>query len=132
MTITILSYDRNGNFTYAGQHQDILVYKKSLNKIMLYPTEGIWIGLGKLNEESEKSIIDKSFSIEKDDIIVLYTDGVTECEKEERMLGVDGLSEIILNNSHLNVNEVQNKILETISEFESKDDTTFLILKKLS
>lgn len=130
MTITILCHEGNGLFTFTGQHQDLLIYRKNTGQIEYIPTEGIWIGLGKLNEESANSIQNKSFQMEIGDILLLYTDGITECEKDGKMLGIEGISNIIAkynNNSSLTIKD---KILEELETYTKKDDTTFLIIKK--
>ncbi len=132
MTITIFSHDKNGNFIYAGQHQDLLIFRGENSSIESIPTEGLWIGLGKLNESNKNLIQDKSFQMKKGDTLLLYTDGVTESEeKEGKMLGVEGLTEILKNSASYSTTEIKDQILEKLENYTTKDDTTFLIIKKL-
>ncbi len=131
MTITLLSYEGKGKFTFAGQHQDIILYRKKTGSIERIPTEGIWIGLGKLNQSSISSIQDKTFSMENGDILFLYTDGLTESEtKEGIMMGMEGVSEILLQNPNDSSASIKDKILEKLKTYTTKDDISFLILKR--
>ncbi len=133
MTITIFCHDKNGNFVHAGQHQDLLIFRSENSTIESIPTEGLWIGLGKLNESNKNLIQDKTFQMNKGDTLLLYTDGVTESEEksEGNMLGVEGLSEILKNSKENSTTEIKDQILEKLESYTTKDDTTFLIIKKL-
>jgi sigma-B regulation protein RsbU (phosphoserine phosphatase) len=131
MTITILSYEGDGIFTYAGQHQDMVLYRKNSSSIELIPTEGIWIGLGKMNQTSITSIQYKTFKMYSGDTLFLYTDGLTESETSDgKMFGIEGVSEILMNTERENSSNTKDKILKKLEVYTSKDDTTFLILKK--
>ena len=68
------------------------------------------------------------------DILVLYTDGVTEAENplgEE--FGVERLSNLIRRGHTLSANELMNHILESVTEFSRdvgfEDDATILVVK---
>jgi serine phosphatase RsbU (regulator of sigma subunit) len=68
------------------------------------------------------------------DILVLYTDGVTEAENavgEE--FGVERLSNLIRRGHSLSANELMNHILESVTEFSRdvgfEDDATILVVK---
>jgi predicted ATPase/serine phosphatase RsbU (regulator of sigma subunit) len=131
MTITVLSYEGDGIFTYAGQHQDMILYRKKSSSIELIPTEGIWIGLGKMNQTSITSIQDKRFQMNSGDTLFLYTDGLTESETSDgKMFGTEGVSEILINNESENSSNIKDNILKKLEAYTTKDDTTFLILKK--
>jgi hypothetical protein len=132
MTITIFSHDKNGNFVYAGQHQDLLIFRSENSTIESIPTEGLWIGLGKLTESNNNLIQDKTFQMKKGDTLLLYTDGVTESEESEgKMLGSEGLAEILIHSKENSTTEIKDQILEKLESYTTKDDTTFLIIKKL-
>ncbi|MCB1143029.1 MAG: AAA family ATPase [Leptospiraceae bacterium] len=133
MTITILSFDKSGTFTYAGQHQDILVYRRKTGKVEVFPTEGVWIGLGSMVEDKNEVIQDNSFTLNEGDGILLYTDGVIEgFDSEGNMLGVDGLADIYENNGTYSLNHIRDAILEQIRKYENRDDISFLLIKKNS
>ncbi|MCE9499955.1 MAG: serine/threonine-protein phosphatase [Leptospira sp.] len=131
MTITILSYDEKGEFTFAGQHQDLLIYRSQSGKIERIETEGIWIGLGNLAEDKDKLIQNKIFRMEQNDILLLYTDGITEgIDENGKEFGVEGLAEILRENGTKTPAEIRNSINSTMKKFKTTDDISFLIMKK--
>jgi sigma-B regulation protein RsbU (phosphoserine phosphatase) len=73
--------------------------------------------------------------LKKNDVIVFYTDGVTESSRNDTYFGVDRLSEIVRDNISLNAEEIMDKILKNIDSFADNrlegDDTTIIVLKYL-
>ncbi len=78
----------------------------------------------------------KSLTLKPGDLIVFYTDGVTEAinEKEEEF-GEDRLQKIILDNKSIPTASLMNKLLEAIETFTGEatqfDDITMLIAKRI-
>ena len=73
-------------------------------------------------------------ALEKDDILVLYTDGVTEAfNEQEELFGEERLLDVIKANSHLGAQGLLDKIVEEVMTFageaEQSDDVTLVILK---
>jgi sigma-B regulation protein RsbU (phosphoserine phosphatase) len=73
--------------------------------------------------------------LEKGDIVVLYTDGITESRSKDggSFYGLENLKELILNNRHLNVSDLKMLILKELEEFSGNqaqhDDLTLVIIK---
>ncbi|MFQ5602081.1 MAG: GAF domain-containing SpoIIE family protein phosphatase [bacterium] len=68
------------------------------------------------------------------EIIVVYSDGVTEAENElEELLGEERLKNIILDNRHLSAQELVEIIYQKVKEFsgaaKQDDDITIVVLK---
>ena len=89
---------------------------------------GMPLGLAE-GEYAESSIV-----FEKDDTLVLYTDGVTEAMNTQRaMYGEDRLQEIVKNNRYRSTEALLSIIREDVQRFEGKagqhDDTTLVILR---
>jgi sigma-B regulation protein RsbU (phosphoserine phosphatase) len=76
----------------------------------------------------------RTLSIDSGDVIVMYTDGVTESinEKEE-LFGEDRLKAIIRENARLSSQEILDRILSGVLEFSGDmpqfDDITLLVVK---
>jgi sigma-B regulation protein RsbU (phosphoserine phosphatase) len=73
-------------------------------------------------------------SLSAGDILVLYTDGVTEAENpQEEEFGMDRLSNLIRRGSMLSADALMNDILENVTAFSQgvgfKDDVTILVVK---
>ncbi len=89
------------------------------------------IAIGALENVEYKS---RSINIEKDDVVVMYTDGVTEAiNSQQDMFGEKRLIELIEKNAHLSSQGILEKILSYVKEFAGDmpqaDDITLLIIK---
>ncbi len=132
MTITFLNFDETGQFTFSGQHQDLLVYRQSTKTVERIQTEGIWIGLGNLAEDKDDLIVNKNFTLKSGDALMVYTDGITEGTDEDvRELGIEGLAEILQKNGSKSPDELRKIVLSKVSEIHTSDDISFLIMKKV-
>ncbi|RKY85378.1 hypothetical protein DRQ09_07370, partial [candidate division KSB1 bacterium] len=74
-------------------------------------------------------------AIQKNDIIFMYTDGITECvNKKKEAFGEERLIDFLRKNNHLAPEKIKNKLLDEIKKYTSrktfKDDITFVIIKK--
>jgi len=72
--------------------------------------------------------------LEEGDILVLYTDGVTEAfNEQEELFGEERLLDVVKANSHLNAQGLLDKIVGAVMTFagkaEQSDDVTLVILK---
>ncbi|MBS1517593.1 MAG: PP2C family protein-serine/threonine phosphatase [Bacteroidetes bacterium] len=75
--------------------------------------------------------------LDKDDIIVLYTDGVTEAmNKKEEEFGEANLKKVITSNREKNpdviLESIKNSIVDFTREMPQYDDITMIVLKKIS
>ena len=75
-----------------------------------------------------------TISLESGDLLVAYTDGITEAFNEEGVeFGETRLRELLQANSHLSVAAVGKRILETLRHWcatsPQHDDLTFIIMK---
>jgi sigma-B regulation protein RsbU (phosphoserine phosphatase) len=119
----ILSYANAG-------HNPPLIYRPSLKTdIWLNPT-GAAVGL-----MEHFNVRPESFQLLPGDILVLYTDGITEAfdPKSDEQFGSERLSEIIRQNEALSAEELTNKIRQVLNEFTEgnllEDDVTLVVSK---
>ena len=78
----------------------------------------------------------KSQKINKDDILVLYTDGLTEASNvKQEMFGLDNLIKVVAEHTTKNPSNILHNINLSLEDFikekEKNDDTTILITKFL-
>jgi len=133
MTMSILKYDNNGKFLYAGAHLDIAVYRSKTQKCELFKTDGIYLSI-----IPDISHITKDFELklEKGDIMVLYTDGIIESKKfgeREKLWGVDNLCKTIETNADKEISEIKDIIIKEAMDWcngFTDDDMTMIIIKK--
>jgi serine phosphatase RsbU (regulator of sigma subunit) len=126
MTIMALRLER-GKVTYAGLHQDVLVYRAKAHNVERIPTRGIWIGLV---DDISDLLEDDHFEMADGDVLLLYTDGVTEfaAAANDNMLGTDGLASMLgtLATSNSQPSEVVTGVLERVCVTALDDDVTVL------
>lgn len=118
--------------TFAGKHQDIIIYRTALNKTEILQSTGTWLGIA---DHIGKYMTDRSVRIEDDDVILLFTDGITEATSAEgQMYGQDRLEQALNRYADLPVEKLLDKILGDVKEFQEEqlDDMTLVVIKKSS
>lgn len=130
MTLNALAIYPDGRIVHAGLHQDILIFRRKKNRVEEVETHGIWIGLdaahGVLNE-------DREFEVDVGDVILLYTDGVTEAiDKEGLMFGSENLKAVLQLSGQRTTMEIKEEILKAIRKHKKDDDVSMLVLKRIS
>jgi len=112
-----------------GGHNPPILYRP--NGAIEYLTEG-GIALGMFPNSTYE---ERSIPLNKGEVIVFYTDGITEAMNEKREeFGVKRLEEIIRNNPSLPARDLQTKIIDRINEFaggKRSDDLTMMVIKVL-
>lgn len=114
-------------------HTPLLYYNSEEKCCKAIRQNGMAIGLNN-SDLFEKSIEEIEFSANSNDVIVLYSDGLTETmnsNKEE--FGAERFKQIISDNSHKSAEEIKKSILTEIETFrgfaEVHDDITLIIMK---
>jgi serine phosphatase RsbU (regulator of sigma subunit) len=128
MTISALRRDRDGTFRVAGAHQDLYVFRAVRDAVEVIPTEGVWLGLrGSISELLPMW----SFCLEPGDVLVLYTDGITEATKEGRLFDTEGLRAVLANAHEKAAAEVLSDVFAAVADHDVKDDATVLVVRQL-
>ncbi|MGQ9844471.1 MAG: SpoIIE family protein phosphatase [Spirochaetota bacterium] len=131
-TLFFMIYDRSTHelaFSNAG-HGPLFCYRSALNACTLTKLDGVPIGIMEDVDYKQAKV-----PLNVGDIVVLYTDGVTEMRnsnKEE--YGQKRLKDLIIANKHLNAKEMADLIVQDVDNFRGEvpphDDMTLLILKR--
>ena len=134
MTFVTLLYgiydSRTKEFTYVnGGHNPPVIVKPNLVTELLESTGGVALGVMQDFEYQENTV-----TLEPGSMIVFYTDGVLEAEKENRELfGMDRFCGIFQGATFGNAEEVTNEVFKTVEEFAGEnpqsDDITCLVLR---
>jgi phosphoserine phosphatase RsbU/P len=76
-TLSLIRYREDGRLTFAGAHEDLLVFRAATGQVEAVPTPGTWVGatrgIDEVTQDSELRLADG-------DVLLLYTDGVIEAE----------------------------------------------------
>jgi len=120
------------NLCYASAgHQPLLVYRASKDEFEEIDAEGIALGIIK-DMPFEKV----DFVMDKDDIALLYTDGLNEAMNSEReQFGYDNMRAVIRENSRKPsgdiINALTSAVLRHADGTDQHDDTTIVVVKKI-
>lgn len=119
-------------FTQAG-HDPILHFKANDQSVNELSTGGMALGM---IEDISKVVKTDEVSMEVDDVVVLYTDGIPEAWKNEtENYGMDRFKESVASNSKLaTAQEIHDGIIKDVREFMGNfpqaDDITLIVVKK--
>lgn len=127
----ILDSDKNTfEFINAGHNPPFMLKK---DKIIQLSEGGFMIGILNTGINYEVGKV----SLEKNDVIVFYTDGVTEAnDKDGSEFGEDRVCEILKSYKSSSAGEIIDELKNAITEFTKDtaqyDDITMIVLKKVS
>jgi phosphoserine phosphatase RsbU/P len=131
MTITIARLEPD-KLTFAGKHQDLLVYRRRRAVTELVPTLGTWLGVV---DDIGDYLVDTSVAIEEGDVVLLFTDGVTEAANTAGvMFGEEHLCEALSKHAHLDPAAIVAGILADVRRHMARqnDDITLVALKRVT
>jgi sigma-B regulation protein RsbU (phosphoserine phosphatase) len=116
------------SYTNAG-HGPLVLYRASKDEFEYMDTDGMPVGI-MADIEYGKGYT----TLERGDIAVLYTDGITEAMNEaHEEFGMDRFFDVIRSNKREPAREIANRILEEVNRFvgtaPQHDDETLLIFK---
>jgi PAS domain S-box-containing protein len=81
VTFTLLRYKADGEIVFAGAHEDILVRRRSTGRVECIRPPGTWLGA---RADVRRVTVDSLLHLADGDVMVLYTDGVTEARNARR------------------------------------------------
>jgi len=131
MTMMAIRFDKT-EMTVAGKHQDIVVYRSAFNRTEHIETSGTWLGV---TDDIDKYIEDTAVRIDKDDLVLLFTDGITETMNDKgEMFGQDRLENALHQFADLPVIKILEKIMSEVNAFQKEqlDDMTLVVIRKSS
>lgn len=117
-------------YTSAG-HNTPLLWRKADNAVEWLDAEGLILGI-----KPEVKFEQNMTTLQPGDLLILYTDGVTEAESDDNLFfGEDQLSKLVQECTELPPDEIINAILQQIRIFTGrhhfKDDISLVVLKIL-
>ncbi|MEC4986266.1 MAG: ATP-binding protein, partial [Oscillatoria sp. PMC 1076.18] len=127
MTLAILDYYAYGQFCLSGQHEEIIIVRTD-SSVEIIETIDLGFPLG-LEENIVGFIAEKKFQLNVGDLVVLYTDGITEAENLQGVrYGGERLGEIVSHNCRLSAAEIKDAVIKDVKKYIGKqtiyDDLT--------
>jgi sigma-B regulation protein RsbU (phosphoserine phosphatase) len=126
-----LSTDKKGLFLYAnaGHNPPIFIRQDTKELAYLEPTGPL------LGPAPKAKYATENINFNPGDVLVIYTDGITEAMNRDGDLYEENrLEEVILNTAHLSPKEIAYSILDDVIRFSAdgiySDDKTLVIIKR--
>lgn len=129
VTMTLLRYRRDGVIFFAGAHEEIVVYRAATGRCELVPTPGPWLGA---ISDIDHVTVDSRLELEDGDVVLLYTDGITEArDASGAMFGLEPLTQMLEALHDEPVEHIRDEILRAVLGWapEPEDDLTLLVLR---
>jgi sigma-B regulation protein RsbU (phosphoserine phosphatase) len=131
-SLALLDYQQ-GMLKLTGQHEEMIVVRCN-GCVERFDTIDLGFQLG-LDAEIAEFFVETSVQLYSGDVVVLYTDGITEAENMDKLLyGLDRLIEVIEINWQRSAAEIRDAVIKDvrshIGEQKVFDDITLLVLKQ--
>jgi serine phosphatase RsbU (regulator of sigma subunit)/anti-sigma regulatory factor (Ser/Thr protein kinase) len=133
--ITLDSAKRTISYASAG-HNPMILYRKDSDSCYFLNTRGMPLGITLPDSVSfEESLEYDRLKLKKDDMLVIYTDGITEAmNKAGEQYGNDRLIQFIKSHAELTPEEFTKKLDANLSKFTGGapqgDDITLVVIKE--
>ncbi len=132
LSLILMDYHENV-LRLSGQHESVIVSRAN-GDVEIIDTESLGFPIG-LTDEISEFIFEVNINLELDDVVVLYTDGITEAENANKQFyGLPRLIEVIKQNYQNPVDQIRELIIADVREFigSSKvyDDITLVVMKR--
>jgi sigma-B regulation protein RsbU (phosphoserine phosphatase) len=131
-SLALLDYQQ-GMLKLTGQHEEMIVVRCN-GCVERFDTIDLGFQIG-LDAEIAEFFVETSVQLYSGDVVVLYTDGITEAENMDKLLyGLDRLIEVIEINWQRSAAEIRDAVIKDvrshIGEQKVFDDITLLVLKQ--
>ncbi len=129
MTMILIKLEEEHLYV-AGKHMDLMIYRAKSEKVEVIPTNGSWLGIV---DDLGSVLEDHRIPIAIGDIILLYTDGITEARNQnEDLFGEERLIALFEANAQQPLQQLRAEIFAAVTDFEEtqSDDRTVMFLKK--
>ena len=130
--VYVLIDTKTGQATYVNAgHNPPLYYHAGEDRLERLSRTGMVLGI-----EPETGFTQRSLDLQPGDLILLYTDGLTDAiNAQEQEFGMDLLEVIVWENRHLSAEEIINRLEEALIKHSGDitpfDDVTLLLVKRL-
>lgn len=131
MTFSALKYLGEGRFQYSGAHLSMIVFRQKTESCELIRTKGVYLNfIADISRGTKNDEIDLQYG----DILVLYTDGLTEAQnKDGKMLDIGGLQKIVEQHANQEPAEMKDMLMADVIQWcnnKRDDDMSVVIIKR--
>jgi sigma-B regulation protein RsbU (phosphoserine phosphatase) len=132
LTLALLDY-QEGTLRLSGQHEEMIVVRSG-GQVERIDTIDLGFPIG-LEADITDFVAHTQVQLNPGDVVVLYTDGITEAENQSGVrYGVERFCELLGNNGHRSAEEIRQAVVEDVRQHigtqKVYDDITLLVLKQ--
>ena len=132
MTLALLSY-KDGTLILSGQHEEMIIVRAN-GELEQIDTVDLGFPIG-LEEDIADFVSQTSVSLKPGEVVVLYTDGITEAENvASKLYGLERLCEMVKHNWQQTAHHIRQAVIDDVRQFIGEqqvyDDITLLVLKQ--
>lgn len=130
-TLSILRYRNDGTVRFAGAHEELIVYRAATETVETFETPGTWVGAKK---DVSSATTESMLALGPGDVLVLYTDGVTEAMRDGVQFGFDRLLETVRCAAKGSASSVRDAVTSAVSAWTAApaDDVSVVVLRQLA
>jgi sigma-B regulation protein RsbU (phosphoserine phosphatase) len=128
VTFSLLRYTRDGSIVHSGAHEDLLILRRS-GVVESQVTPGTWVGgrpdIGPAN-------LNTTFKLEDGDVLVLFTDGITEARNAQgEMFDMARLRAALAEAAGGTPERIRDHVLATVRRWTHRqfDDITLVVAR---
>ena len=129
MTMSLLRYHIDGRLVAAGAHMDMLRVRRRDGACELLETPGTWLALV---DDIAPFTADATHRLEPGDLLVLYTDGLTEAANPAgEQLGMARLTALVTEARHEPAAAICARLFDMVRDWapRQEDDITVLVMR---
>jgi sigma-B regulation protein RsbU (phosphoserine phosphatase) len=131
VTFSLMRFTHDGKIVFAGAHEDIVVLRAS-GEVERITTPGTWLGA---IADIERFTFNTEAKLEPGDVMLLYTDGITEAtDVHGELFGLDRVCEVLEKHpKDAKVEEIRDDLLDKVARWThvQQDDVTMLVIRYL-
>jgi serine phosphatase RsbU (regulator of sigma subunit) len=132
LSLCLVDY-RDGVLSLSGQHEEIVVVRSG-GAVERVDTIDLGFPIG-LEETIEDFVFQAQINLNQGDVVILYTDGITEAENNVKMhYGLDNLCAIVQQNWQKSAQDIRQAVIENLRSHigveKVYDDITLVVLKQ--
>ena len=129
VTMSLLRYTPDGRIMFAGAHEEMILVRSSTGAVETIATPGPWLGA---RQDVGKHLVDSELQLEDGDLLVLYTDGLTEARNEKgEMFDLERLMAAVRAVQHKPALLVRDNVMTGVRRFmaQQQDDMTLVVIR---
>jgi sigma-B regulation protein RsbU (phosphoserine phosphatase) len=130
VTYTLFRFDPDGLVTFAGAHEEIVLWRAAERRCERIPTPGPWLGT---ISDIKALAVNSTLRLAPGDTMVLYSDGITEAMDAARaQYGIRRLCAEVERLHAAPVAELRDQIIDSVTRWQAtqRDDLTLMVIRR--